>query len=119
MHLSWGPVTQLYSRHLYALIDSVWSLNCWVVLTEEARNELLFWQGLPRLKFEGEIWPPLSGVAIRMASDANDIGWGGHTMQGVLEYAQEYFSEAESLESSTHCELLGVFRCLRAMVHKC
>ncbi len=36
MHLSWGPVTQLYTRHLYALSNSVWTLNCWVVLTEEA-----------------------------------------------------------------------------------
>ena len=33
--------------------------------------------------------------------DANDFGWGGHTMQGVVEYAHEYFSEAESYESST------------------
>ncbi len=24
MHLSWGPVTQLYSTHVYTLIDSVW-----------------------------------------------------------------------------------------------
>ncbi len=23
MHMSWGPVTQLYTRHLYALINSV------------------------------------------------------------------------------------------------
>ena len=43
--LSWGPVTQLYTRHLYALLNSVMSLNCWVVLTEGATNELLFWQG--------------------------------------------------------------------------
>ncbi len=28
IHLSWGPVTQLYTRHLYALINSVVSLNC-------------------------------------------------------------------------------------------
>ena len=42
MHLSWGPVAQLYSRHVHALIDSIWALNCWVVVTEEARNELHF-----------------------------------------------------------------------------
>ena len=40
MHLSWGPVTQLYTMHVYALINSVVSLNCWVALTEEATNEL-------------------------------------------------------------------------------
>jgi hypothetical protein len=104
---------------LYALINSVVSLNCWVVLTEEAVNELTFWQKLPRLRFEGAIWPPTEGVAIRMASDASDIGWGGHTMQGAPEYAHEYFSEAESVESSTYRELLGVLRCLQPLMHLC
>jgi hypothetical protein len=80
MHLSWGHVTQLYTRHLYVLINSVVSLNSWVVLTEEVVNELIFWQKLPRLRFEGAIWPPMEGVAIRMAYDASDIGWGGHTL---------------------------------------
>ena len=119
MHLSWGPVTQLYTRHLYALIDTVVSLNCWVVLTEEAENELLFWQGLSRLRFEGDIWPPTGGVSVRMASDASDFGWGGHTMQGAPEYAREYFSAEECVESSTYRELLGVFRCVKSMLHLC
>jgi hypothetical protein len=74
MRPSWGPVTQVYTRHMYALIDSVWTLNCWVVLTEGAISELLFWQGLPRLRFAGPIWPPTGGVSIRLASDANDFG---------------------------------------------
>ena len=38
MKLAWGPVTHLYSRHLYAFIISVLSLNCWVVLSEETRG---------------------------------------------------------------------------------
>ncbi len=54
-----------------------------------------------------------------MASDASDIGWGGHTMQGVMEHAHEYFSQEESAESSTYRELLGVFRCLQAMISLC
>ncbi len=33
MHLSWGPVTQLYTLHLYVLINSVVSRNGWVVPT--------------------------------------------------------------------------------------
>ncbi len=76
-HLSWGPVAKLYSRYLYALIYSVMSLNCWVAQTEGATNELLFWQGLPRLR---------------------------------------YFSQEESVESSTFRELLGVLRCLKSTV---
>jgi len=50
------------------------SLKCWVELTEEAVNELYFLQRLPRLEFEGSIWPPIAGVFVRMASDASDIG---------------------------------------------
>ena len=109
----------MYTRHLYALINSVGSLKCWIILTEETVNELTFVQKLPRLRFEGNIWPPTEGVAIRMASDANDFGWGGHTMQSVPEYAHAYFSEAESTESSTCRELIGVLRCLQSMVHLC
>ena len=55
---------------------------------EEAANELIFWQGLPRLCHEGSICPPTEGIPIRMASDASDIGWSGHTVQGVVEYAE-------------------------------
>ena len=59
------------------------------------------------------------GVSVRMASDASDIGWGGHTMQGVVEHAPEYFSQEEIAESSTFRELLGVFRCLPTMISLC
>ncbi len=74
MHLSWGPVTQLYMRHMYDLINFVWTLNCWVVLTEGAINELIVCKGLPRLRFAGLIWPPTRGVSIWMASDASRFG---------------------------------------------
>ena len=40
-------------------------------------------------------------------------------MDDAPEYAREYFSKEESLESSTYRELLGVFRCLQAMVKLC
>jgi hypothetical protein len=59
-------------------------------------SELLFWQGLPRVNFKGVIWPPTAGISIRMTSDANDFGWGGHTMEEASQYAREYFSEEES-----------------------
>jgi hypothetical protein len=61
----------------------------------------------------------MAGISIRMASDASDLGWGGHSMEDAPQYAQEYFSEEESSQSSTYLELLGVFRCLHAMVHVC
>ncbi len=54
-----------------------------------------------------------------MASDDSDIKWGRHTMQGVVEHAHEYFSSEKSVESSTFRELLGVLRCLQAMINLC
>ncbi len=41
MRLAWGLVCQLYTRHLYALLNTMWLLNCWVFLSEEAVNALL------------------------------------------------------------------------------
>jgi len=90
-----------------------------VPLTEEARGELLFWQHLPRLRFDAEIWPPLKGVPIRVTTDASDFAWGGHTVTGRMELAREYFSEWEAVQSSTYQELLGVYRCLQSIVHRC
>jgi len=54
-----------------------------------------------------------------MASDASDIGWGGHKMEDAPQYAREYFLEEESSQSSTYREFLRVFRRLHAMVHVC
>ena len=114
-----GQVTQLYTQHLYALINAVFFLNCWVTLSEEARGELLFWQQLSRLRFESDIWPSFKSVSIRIATDANDFAWGGNTMSCPLELARDYLSGWETVQSSTYQELLGVSRCLQAMVHMC
>ena len=40
-------------------------------------------------------------------------------MEDAPHYAREYFSAEESSQSSTYRELLGVFRCLQAMIHLC
>ena len=55
----------------------------------------------------------------RLASDANDFGWGAHTLQEAMEFAHEYFSEEKSVESSSYRELLGVLRCLQSLTHMC
>ena len=84
------------------LVNSVFSLNCWVRLSEEARGELLFWQQLTRLRFEAEIWPCLPTVSIGVATDASDIAWVGYTMTGPVEIAREYFSEWEVGQGVLH-----------------
>ncbi len=55
MMLAWGLDPQLYTRHMYALIISVFFLNCWVAFTKETRGELLLWQQLPRIRFNPNI----------------------------------------------------------------
>ena len=74
---------------------------------------------LSRARFAGPIWPPTERVSIRLASDASDFGWGGHTLEGVVQYAHEDLTEEEAGTSSTYRELLGVLRCLRAFMHLC
>jgi hypothetical protein len=119
MKLAWGLVTQLYTRNLYRSINDAISLNCWVTVSDEALNELLFWKNLPRLRFDSDIRPPTSGLPIKVATDTSDFGWGGHTLNGPSFIAHEYFSHWESLSSSTYRELLGVTRCLQSRVVQC
>jgi hypothetical protein len=40
-------------------------------------------------------------------------------MEGVIQYAHEYLTEEEAGTSSTYRELLGVLRCLHAVMHLC
>jgi hypothetical protein len=119
MKLAWGPVTQLYTRNLYHTINDVVSLNYWVSISDESLNELLFWKDLPRLRFDSDIWPHASGLSIKVAADASDFGWGGHTINDPSFIAHEYFSHWESLQSSTYRDLLGVTRCLQSLVAQC
>ncbi len=101
MKMAWGPVIQLYTRNLYYTINNVVSLNCWVSVSDEALNELLFWKDLPRLRFDSEILPLASGISVKVATDASDIGWGGHTINCPSFIAPEYFTLWESMQSST------------------
>ncbi len=80
---------------------------------------MLFSQQLPRHIFETEILPSQKGVSIKVATDASDFACGGHTLGGPLLMARVYFIRNESVESATFRELLGVIRCLQALVHLC
>jgi hypothetical protein len=119
MKLAWRPITQLYTRNLYHILNNVLSLSCWITINDEALNELHFWNDLPRLRVESDIWPSTSALSIKVATDASDIGWGGHTLSGVRYVAHEYFSPWEAIQSSTYRELLGVNRCLQALLDRC
>ncbi len=47
MKVAWGPVTQLYTRNLYHILNNVVSLSCWVAVSDEALNELIFGRTFP------------------------------------------------------------------------
>jgi len=108
MKLAWGPITHLYTRNIYHILNDVPSLNCWVTIDDEAHNKLLFRKYLPHLRFESDIWPCTNGLSIKVATGAIDFGWGGHTLSGTSHIAHEYFSEWETIQSSTFREILGV-----------
>ena len=40
-------------------------------------------------------------VSIKVATDAIDFAWGGHTTGGPIQRAREFFTCKESVESST------------------
>ena len=85
----------------------------------EAINKLLFWQRLPRLIFETEIFLSQKVDSIKMVTDASDFASGGHTLDGPLITARYYFTCEESVESSPFWDLLGAIRYLQAFVHIC
>ncbi len=119
MKLAWGPVTQLYTRNLYHVLNNVASKKCWVAVSNEALNELIIWKNLSYLRFDSDIWPSSSGLSIKVATDARDFGWGGHTLNEISFITNESFSNWESIQSSTFCELLGATRCLQSLVVQC
>ncbi len=59
-----------------------------------------------------------SGLSIKVATDARDIGRGGHTYSGVTYVGHESFSTWKVVQSSTYRELLGFDRCLQALIHR-
>jgi len=108
-HMSWGPLTQLYSRHLYALINSVMSLIQLLGCVDGgSKKRAPFYFG--KVCLASDLRDPFgrqragSRFAWRQMPATSDGG--GHTLQSAPEYAHEYFSQEESVESSTF--LLGV-----------
>ncbi len=59
------------------------------------------------------------GLSIKVATDASDFGWGGHTLDETSFISHEHFAIWESIQSSTYRELLGVSRCLQSLVVQC
>ena len=75
-----GPVTRLMTCSLYSVLSSRRSWCQLLVLSPEARDELLFWQRQINL-FNGQnIWPSPSAVQV-VYSDASNTGYGGYCVE--------------------------------------
>jgi len=114
--LAWGPITQLNTRNLYHNFNNAVSLNLWLAISDGVLIEIFLWKDLPRLSFDSNISPSPMGLSIKFATDANNFGWGGHTLSEVTFIAHEYFSAWESIQSCTYRKLLGGTRCLQCLV---
>lgn len=108
-----GPVTRLMIRSLYAVPNARRSWCQSMVLSPEAKDELLFWQKQIG-NFNGQsIWPSPSAVRV-VYSDASSTGYGGYYMEHGSYIANGQWTEQEAQQSSTWHELRAVRQVLES-----
>ena len=117
MSLALGPIARLRIRALYAVINSYFSWNVWVALTEDAREELRFWQSNVAALNGQPIWFK-SGATRVVFSDASDYGYGGYSVEVGPEFVQGSWSEHEAQLTSTWRELKAVYQVLCSLAPK-
>lgn len=117
MSLALGDIARLRTRFLYFLIQSRLSWNEYVVVTPEAKDELMFW--LDNIdSFNGRnIWQTPSAVRI-VYSDASDSGFGSYSVSHGNHIAHGQWSPSEFVKSSTWRELKAVTLTLKAFATK-
>ena len=112
-----SPVTRLMTRSLYAVLNDRTSWCQMLVLSPEARAELLFWQRQIR-EFNGRsIWPSPSAVRV-VYSDASSTGYGGYCVEHGGHVANGQWTEQEAQQSSTWRELRAVRLVLESFATK-
>ena len=114
---SLGSLSRMFTRSMYACVNSAQSWNSHVVRSDEVTLELEFFAGLDRLKYTQPIWlASVRSVPIQVSLfvDASESGWGGFIDGVPSSAAHGYFSLVERLESSTWREARGVLELLRS-----
>ena len=114
-----GPVTRMFTRALYASINTAHTWNSHVVRNPEVDVELAFFSSLKRLTHTVPIWlESLRSIPIslRLFVDASDSGWGGFIDGVRSSSAHGYFTPAERVMSSTWREVRGLLELLRSHV---
>ena len=112
-----GPVARLMTRSLYAVLSSRTSWFQKLTISQEAKEELSFWEEyLPRLQGQN-IWQSPSAVRV-VYSDASGTGYAGYTVEHGSAVAHGQWSRWEADQSSTWRELRAVGQVLQSFVHK-
>ena len=107
-----GPVTRMWTRSLYALVNKAPGWDSPITLSDKASTKIEFWS-LCFEKFNGNhIWPtsPIVNVTHCVSYlDSSDFTWGGYVVQIADHVAEGSFTEVEAAQSSTWRELKGTF----------
>ena len=105
MSIALGPVSRFMTRALYSLLETRGSWCEFLAVTNEAREELLFWVECLQDYNAQPIW--YSPSALRCVySDASDTGYGGYTVEHGMHIAQGNWLPEEAKQSSTWRELV-------------
>lgn len=114
MGLGMGPVVRLRTRSMYDLLNSRSSWYEELVINEDVREELVFWQSCMD-GFNGQkLWKSASSLRV-VYSDASGTGFGGYTIEHGCHIAHGQWNESERKKSSTWRELAAVARVLEAV----
>ena len=81
MGLALGHVSRLFTRSIYALINSVPSLKVRVRLSEAVLQELMFWWNNFSSLVGQPIWHLSPRIDVITYSDASSSGWAGYVVQ--------------------------------------
>ena len=112
-----GPITRIFTRHLYKFIDNRTTWYNLVALQFEAVQELLFWH--KNLEKNNGFRIKANQLTTKIVySDASQAGYGGfiaERMGNII--CQGRFTEQEISLSSTHRELLAVKYSLLSFGH--
>jgi hypothetical protein len=120
--LALGPVVRFFTRYLYIAIEQATSWGQWVVLGQEAWQELLKLVALNFDEMVQLVWRPLTWATVDVEpevsvySDAGERGWGGRLCLPSSEGfdGRGYLTPWQRDQSSTWREGMVVLQLLRS-----
>ncbi len=112
-----GPLTRLFTRHMYKTIESRDSWSSKVNLSAGTIAELEFW-ARNLIAVNGHPIKPVISATSAVYSDASDSGFGGFSVQFSNSICASLWSDSERSESSTNRELRAILYVLQSLGRK-